>query len=358
MTVRVLGLFDNRDEGGAGGVRRGPPAHPFPYGAQHLDGDGFELLRVNPARRRLHRRVRDVVEHRTGMAVDRLVRSAREAARADAVLAFLEREGVLASRLRARGAWPVRHTPVVTLSCWWADELVRGDARSREQIRRDAAGMDRLLVLSRNQVEIFADHGIPAERVVPVRFSVDSRWYAPDRTVPRDRDVVALGVDRGRDFDTLVAAARLLPDARFDIVTQRGRLDQRAMPGNVTLHDVVDADAYLGWLRSARVVAVPTHDLAYPTGQSVLLEASATGACVAVTRTAAMDEYYRDGETAVALPLHDPPGVAGVLADVLGDDARRDAIGASARHAVEESFAYPGMWQQVRDTIRAVTTKR
>lgn len=352
MTVRVLGLFENGDEGGAGGVRRGAPAHPFAYGAQHLHGDGFELLRVNPARRRLHRRLRDVVEHRSGLAVDRTLRSAREAARADVVLAFLEREGVLASRLRARGLWPVRGTPVVALSCWWGEELLRGDARARERIRRDAAGMDRILVLSRNQVEIFADHGIPAERVVPVPFSVDSAWYSPDPTVPRDRDVVALGVDRGRDFDTLVAAARLLPHARFDIVTQRGRLDPDAVPGNVTLHDVVGADDYLRWLRSARVVAVPTHDLAYPTGQSVLLEASATGACVAVTRTAAMADYFRDGETAVALPLHDPVGVARALADVLGDDARRDAIGTSARRAVEESFGYPGMWQHVRGTIR------
>jgi len=354
MTVRVLGLFENGDEGGAGVVRGRPPAHPFAYGAQHLDGDGFELVRVNPARHRLHRRVRDVVEHRSGLAIDRTVRSAREAARSDAVLAFLEREGAFASRLRARGWWPMRGTPLVTLSCWWAEELRTGSATARQRILQDAAGIDRILVLSRNQVGIFADHGVDPERVVPVAFSVDAAYYHPDPQVPRDRDVVAVGVDRGRDFDTLVEAARLLPDVRFDILTQPGRLDPDAVPANVSVRGIAHGEEYRHWLRSARVVAVPTHDLAYPTGQSVVLEASATGACVAVTLTPALGDYVRDGETALGMPLHDPGGVATVLARALGDDALRERVGADARRAVEESFAYPGMWRHVREVIRGL----
>lgn len=352
MTVRVLGLFENGDEGGRRGVRGGPPARSFPYGVQLLAGDGFELLRVNPARGRLHRKVRDVVEHRSGLAVDRTVRSLREAARADAVLAFLEREGTLASRLRARGAWPMRHTPLVVLSCWWAEELRTGDAATRERIRRHAAGIDRLLVLSSNQVAIFDEHGIASERVVPVRFSVDADWYGPDPAVARDHDVVAVGVDRGRDFDTLVEAARRLPDVRFDVLTQPGRVDAATAPRNVHLHGLAAPEEYRRWLRSARVVAVPTHDLAYPTGQSVLLEASATGACVAVTRTAAMADYVREGETAAGLPLHDPVGTAEVLGALLADDGRRQRLGEAARLAVRQSFAYPGMWEDVRAVIR------
>ena len=354
MTVRVLGLFENGDEGGRGAIRRGRAAHPFPYGAQLLSGDGFEMLRVDPARTRLHRKVRDVVEHRSGVAVDRTVRSLREAARADAVLAFLEREGVLASRLRARRVWPMRHTPLVVLSCWWAEELRTGDAATRERIRRDAAGIDRLLVLSRNQVGILADHGIAPERVVPVRFSVDADWYGPDASVARDRDVVAVGVDRGRDFGTLVEAARRLPDARFDVLTQPGRIDAATAPPNVHLHGLAGPEAYRHWLRSARVVAVPTHDLAYPTGQSVLLEASATGACVAVTRTDAIDDYVRDGETAVGLPLHDPAGTAEILGSLLADDDRRRRVGEAARLAVRASYSYPGMWEDVRAVIRGL----
>jgi glycosyltransferase involved in cell wall biosynthesis len=254
--------------------------------------------------------------------------------------------------VRARGLWPMRTTPLVTLSCWWADDLRDGEPGARERILRDAAGMDRILVLSRNQVEIFAHHGVAAERVVPLAFSVDASWYCPDPDVARDRDVVALGVDRGRDFDTLVEAARLLPDARFDIVAQPGRLDQRTMPPNVTLHGIARNVDYRHWLRSARVVAVPTHDMAYPSGQSVLLEASATGACVAVTLTPAMADYVRDGETAVAMPLHDAHGVADVLRSLLGNDQMRAQVGAAARRTVESSFAYPGMWHQVRQVIR------
>jgi glycosyltransferase involved in cell wall biosynthesis len=355
--LRVLGLFENGDEGGRGGLRTGPPARSFGYGAQHLHGDGIQLIRVQPAHGRLHRKVRDVVEHRAGYPADRLVRSLRTAARADVVFAYLENHGTLPALLRARRTWPMRRTPLVVLSCWWAEELQSSGASTRERILRAAAGVDRILVLSSNQVGVFARYGIPEHRVTSLPFSVDADWYTPDPDVVRDRDVVAVGMDRGRDFDTLVAAARMLPAARFDIVTQSGRLDPSRMPRNVTLHPMVPMDEYRHWLRRARVVAVPTHELAYPTGQSVLLEASATGACVAVTRTPAMADYLREGVTALGLPLGDARGVAEVLGGALSDDELRRRIGSQARKAVEERYAYPGMWTRVREILHEVAAR-
>ncbi len=352
MSIRVLGLFENGDEGGHRSVRGDSPRHPLAYGAEFLHGDGLQLLRVEPARSRVHRKVRDVVEHRSGLAVDRTVRAARAAASADAVFAFLEREGAFASRLRAGGLWPMRGTPLLVLSCWWAEELRTGTREQRDRIRRDAAGMDRLFVLSRNQVEIFDEHGIPAERVQPLRFSVDARWCSPDPEVPRDQDVVAIGLDRGRDFVTLLEAARQLPDAAFHILTTPGRLDPASLPPNVRLEPMAHGDDYVRWLRSARVVAVPTYELAYPTGQSVLLEASAAGACVAVTDTPAMRDYVDPGRTALTMPLSDPAGVAEVLARALSDEDLRNRVGAEARRTVVQQFAYPGMWTDVREAVR------
>ena len=82
-------------------------------------------------------------------------------------------------------------------------------------------------------------------------------------------------------------------------------------------------------------------------GQSVLLEAMACGRCVAVTETEAMRDYIDDGVTNLALPLHDPQGVAEVIAAAAADDAKRERIGAAARDAAVEQFPFRRTWQEI-----------
>lgn len=60
-------------------------------------------------------------------------------------------------------------------------------------------------------------------------------------------------------------------------------------------------------LRSVAVVAIPTRELAYPTGQTVALEAAGTGAAVVLTDTPAMREYFSE-ETAVMVAPGDVDG--------------------------------------------------
>ena len=351
--LTVLGLFDKPVEG-RGWVRGGAPQVPFGYGAQFLHGDGIELLRVEPVRHAWHRKVRDVVEHRAGVYVDLALRGAPAARHADVVFAYLEGQARFAATLRRRGVPPYAGRPLVVLACWWGEELLRGAQEDRRRILRDIDGIDRLVVLSSNQVRIFEEAGVAPGRVVAVPFNVDADYYSPDATVERDRDLVALGIDRGRDYDTLVAAARLLPGRTVDIVTHPERFAGVELPPNVRVHAPVEPAAYLHWLRRARLVVVPTVDLAYPTGQSVVLEAAATGACVAVTRTEAMSDYVEGGRTGEWLPLGDAPGVARVVEDLLRDDARREALGRAARERVVRDFAMPAMWTPIRAVLHEV----
>ena len=356
--MRVLGLFDHA------GVRRGQNRLPAdqqvsaPYCAHWLMDAGIDLDPVMPARSAAHRKVRDVIEHRSGVAWDLAVRGIRQARPADAVLAILEDKAVAPSILKRRHRTPYAQLPLVTVSCWWAEELKNGTAARRRDILRTLSGVDAVIVFSANQREIFADAGYPADQVHPVRFGVDPHWYAPtapaeeSSTQERPVQILASGVDRGRDFDTLAEAARLLPDLSFTVVTQVGRV--KNPPPNMVLLPPVSPDEHRRLLQSAELVVVLTHDLAYPTGQSVLLEAMACGRPVAVTRTEAMDEYIRDGVANLAMPHADAAGVARVIEGAMQDVDLRRRLGTEARRLTSESWNFHSTWSAVAAVFRSI----
>ncbi|WP_416375659.1 glycosyltransferase [Neomicrococcus lactis] len=109
--------------------------------------------------------------------------------------------------------------------------------------------------------------------------------------------------------------AEILPHRRFDIFTHPDRIS--SPPPNVRIHAPVTIDAHRSNLRRAELVVVPTHELQYPTGQSVLLESMACGTATAVTDTPAMREYIRDDQWNFALPRENPVLAAQKIEQIL-----------------------------------------
>jgi glycosyltransferase involved in cell wall biosynthesis len=185
-------------------------------------------------------------------------------------------------------------------------------------------------------------------RVHVVPFGVDARFWSPS-TVQRMREVVAIGNDGHRDWDTLVAAAPYI-SAPVRIFTRHPRPD--ALPPNVTWeradwYDQILSDEDVRELyRSAAVVAVPTKDVPQPSGQSVTLQAMASGTPVVLSRTRGLwaPEQLRDGENVVLVPPGDARELAHSVRLLLDDQGRSAAIGAAAResvlqHATVEQYA-------------------
>jgi glycosyltransferase involved in cell wall biosynthesis len=351
--LRILGLFLKHS------TILARPGEPFlrgrlPYRADLLRDESTRLLARGHAVHPAHVKLRDVLEHRTGLALDTQLRSLRAVASADVVLAVLEPEAEFPALLRRAGIPPYARTPLVALSCWWAEELLTGAPERRRRVLRALEGVDRILVLSANQREVFARHGVDERKVVPVGFGVDTDYYTPGPGRPKRFEVLAAGVDRGRDFGTLVAAAALLPHRRFDVFTTPQRLAGGSLPANVVLHAPVPVAEHRENLRDAELVVVPTHELAYPTGQSVLLEAAGCGTAAAVTRSAAMTGYLEDGVTAFGLPMHDPAGVAAAVEAALGDPAGRAEVARAGRARVLADANAVRMWADVRAVLREV----
>ena len=245
-----------------------------------------------------------------------------------------------------------RRPPLVIIGCWLAD-LVAGSPARRHLYRQLYRRVDAVIVFSTNQratlVELL---GIAPERVHVVAFGIDLDELAGVTTSDSGR-LAAIGRDLGRDWATLVSAARSSGWA-VDLVTRPDQVAGLDLPPEIQLYPPVDRSSYLEVLASSSVVVVPTEVRQYPTGQTVLLEAMALGKACVVTDTPAMGEYVRHDETAVLVPPHDPAAFRSAVDGLLADPDRRRRLGQAAATSEHARGGAVEMWRQVAQVFDQV----
>ena len=177
-----------------------------------------------------------------------------------------------------------------------------------------------------------------AERVHVVPFGVDVDFWVPGKIEPT-REVLAIGNDGHRDWETLVAAAPHI-SAPIRIFTRQ--VPPSRLPANVTWEradwhlQVLTDEEVRDLYRRAAVVVVPIKDVPQPSGQSVTLQAMATGRPVVLSKTRGLwaHEELRDGQNLVLVPPADPRELARSVQLLLDDQPRANAIGLAARKSV------------------------
>jgi glycosyltransferase involved in cell wall biosynthesis len=201
---------------------------------------------------------------------------------------------------------------------------------------------DGIVNLSLFQQEYLA-RAVPAlagrMRVVPL--GIDAAFFNPNR--PRKDFLLALGRDNGRDYKTVVEVARQLPDKQFIIVcSKRNLVGVGDIPQNVTVHyDIPPAQARQLLEEAFALLLIIRGDTdtdgADCSGQTVLLEAMASGCPIIATRKAYLtyDEYAAEGKEALFVPVG---GVQEICSSIrsLEDSSRRIALGHTARERAEK----------------------
>jgi glycosyltransferase involved in cell wall biosynthesis len=339
----------------------GPPGPgPRPYRIDHLAAAGVRLEWTDAHHRApwTWRPVRAAVSRleragppsvQTALAVPAIVRS-------DAVLAMFESEGNLLAWLRRPGVPALGRPALVLLSCWLAELLPGFSERRRRRYRGAYRHVDRLLFFSSNQAEIYQRHlGLPPERLSFVPFGVDEEQVRP--STADEGFVLAVGRDRGRDWPAFfeAVAATGLP-AR--VLCRPSQIEGLTVPANVDVLGYVDRDVYLDLLSRCRLVVVSSRPLAYPTGQSVILEGMAAAKCVVATDIPSMADYLEPGTNALTVPVGDAATLAAVMAEAFEDAAARDRVGRGGRRAVEERFNARSMWEAVAAEVMAAVASR
>ena len=155
----------------------------------------------------------------------------------------------------------------------------------------------------------------------------------------------------GRDYATLAAAVAGL-DCRLAIICDIAA-PVESLPKTAAIEIVRGAfdQEYLARLANALFVVVPLAVDDISAGQLVLLQASALGRAIIITRTETTPEYATDGEDALFVGLGDVADMRAAIVRLMEDDGLRARLGAGAlaRFGREHSTA-----AYVRNLVRAI----
>jgi glycosyltransferase involved in cell wall biosynthesis len=331
-----------------------------PYGMEELTNLGFTLTQaVEPRwlRSGAGKKLREL-ETRAELPVSRALLSAKATARSDLALAVLEPQGYAYSLLARLGVRPWSSTPLAALTCWLADEVRTASPSRRAWLRRCTKGTDLFIYWSTNQREILSEQlAIADSRLFFVPFGIAADYFYPRAAGANDSYVLAAGLDRGRDYRTFMSAVSGL-DYPVKVVCPRPLLEHLKLPGNVELLGVVDKARYRDLTQGAAVVVIPIRPaVAYPSGQSVLLNTMACQVPTVVTDTRALSDYVRHGENTWAVAGEDPHALRQGIARVLGDPALAAHIATGGRSDVIKTFNSVAMWQKIAPRLRALADR-
>lgn len=355
--VFLLKYFDTRDWRADGG---GENSH-LPYAVDTISRAGVDLEWSDASHRRpwASRPVRAIVRRLERLTTPFLqtALATRRIAQSDAVLAVFESQGNFLALLRSLRVWPYTRPCFGVVCTWLAMDAARFGRWRRRGYRHAYRGVDRVIYFSRNQGPILRERlAIREERLAWVPFGVDHEFFAP-RDVNEEGYVLAVGRDSGRDWRTLCDAVRDT-DLAVKVACRPGALEALAVPPNVEVLGWVDRLAYRELTARARVVVVPTKVLAYPSGQSVVLESMAMGKCCVVTDTPAMRDYLDDGVNALLVAPHDSGALRSGIERAWADDVLRARVGAAARQAVEQQFNAVAMWRRIAEVLADAADRR
>jgi glycosyltransferase involved in cell wall biosynthesis len=270
-----------------------------------------------------------------------------------AVVSWGERFGIpLAGFLKATGA----RTPHVALFSWISTP------KKAAMLRLVHSHIHRIVLWSSVQYDFAVSRiGIPASRIVQLRWLVDQKFWRPTYA-PTDM-ICAVGREM-RDYSTLIEAIRdwNVPchiAAKVDV----GKKDQwmtdlghtRALPPHITIGAKPVTELRTLYSRS-RFVVIPLYPTDTDNGVTVMTEAMAMGKAVICTRVAGQRDVLEDGVNGIFVPVGNARALREAIeylwthpeeCDRMGREGRKrieqfhtlDRFVAEVRHAVEDAIA-------------------
>ena len=223
-----------------------------------------------------------------------------------------------------------------------------------------------IVFASSAQMEIAQDRlGVPAEKAVFALQPADDRFWKPDGR-PMENLVCSVGSEQ-RDYATLVEAVRGVDvkteiavggivfrtgDIEADLSPALRPLASADLPPNVEVRQQLDHQELRDMYARSRFVVVPTEDVDFDAGVTVIAEAMAMGKAVIVTRSRGQRDLIREGETGLHVPPGDPRALREAIERLLGDPAAAERMGRAARAFAEQHLRLDDWVAKVVDATR------
>jgi glycosyltransferase involved in cell wall biosynthesis len=174
--------------------------------------------------------------------------------------------------------------------------------------------IERFVVFSQVERQVYSKaFGIPIDRFDFVHWGVRvPKAEMPDRPVEAGDYVAAIG-GNARDYETLIEAARILPDMRFVLVVRPENVQGLVLPSNVSVFVNSSFGKAMNILLHSSFMALPLLPGDIPCGHVTLVAAMHLGKAMVVTNSSGVRDYVHNGENAIAVDA----GSAQALADAM-----------------------------------------
>jgi glycosyltransferase involved in cell wall biosynthesis len=246
----------------------------------------------------------------------------------------------------------ILNRPIVGIYCGLSDFIQTWLRRKANSffLRRTWAHL-----YSEAEVEVLLKNlTVPKERLIVNQFGVDLDFWTPDE-YSSGEFILSVGNDARRDFNLLVRVAARI-NFPFIIVTKLPI--RESIPDNVKilsgkwdsqeLSDKKLRDLY----RRAKLVVIPLIDSLQPSGQSVCLQAMASGKPVILTETKGLwsKSMIKNCENVLMVPPNDESILLDKINFLLLNDAERNRVGINGYKTVHKEGDIKNFARRLRQT--------
>lgn len=248
----------------------------------------------------------------------------------------------------ARGGPIVSHLPRTTLAVAFAQRALHSRSRHLAFAFNFTAlpsgrfagaawkaldAVDRFVVFSQFEKRLYAEQlGIPAEKLKFLLWAQEPPTVATDPAPFSKGSYISSVGGEGRDYETLLAAARLLPDVQFVLVT-RPYNSAADLPPNVLHFTNLPGDKTWRIVADSMATVVPLLTTETCCGHITIVGSELLGVPVISTHSAATTDYTDD--VALCAP-GDPAALAALIASHVTE---KDALMAAAQARLPAKIA-------------------
>ena len=293
--------------------------------------------------------VRGAVFQRLPMGLAQALEAYSRRHRYAAIVSWGERFGLpLAALLKATHS----RTPHVALFSWVSTP------KKAAVLRRVHSHIHRLVVWSSIQYEFAVNQlGIPASRVVQLRWLVDQTFWRP---MPGASDMICAVGREMRDYATLIEAIRDLPvpchiAAKIDI----GKKDQwmkdipdpASLPPHITFGTRPFPELRALYARS-RFVVLPIYPTDTDNGVTAMTEAFAMGKTVICSQVEGQRDLLEHGVNGLFVPPRDPAALRKAIEYLWAHPEECERMGREGRRKIERSHTLEKFIEGVKGAVR------
>lgn len=255
----------------------------------------------------------------------------------DIIVAFSDRIAFPIAYLRSFGI--LKRYPICCITVGLPEKLESfRNNRLKKKIVGEFNQYGKLISLSVKELQTLIEkHGIKRSVIDFVPAGVDIDYFRPYDTVI-EYDVLSIGADPNRDFETLFKAANSLLNNKFLVVTTKAHANAFTnVPGNVEIMIDIPMSKIRELFAKCRIVAIPVRDNTYSGGTTVMLQAMSMEKAVIANKVGANINGYgfRHGDNCIFVEVGNPEALTSEIYKILTNPEKAQKIGYNARKHVE-----------------------